>query len=291
MQRHSRAMLALVSLVTATPSPVQGQECVLPETFNPYFQAALNDVESTLSNQVVGELDDIGLGPISQLSVNNLINFKENIFDQLFGNTSERNGWINVTSDVDVRAQLEANLDAVVGSTPPELSMTCVLETTEDLVDGEPPYRFAIEFALSGNLLGTDLDLASLSPEIAVLPETSFDPLSLSLETLTADYEMKLLLTIDTKRRKFSIGEIAVALDAALSTTVLQDIQLADTVDQSFQGSLAVDVSLSYSTVKDWVYTASFEASLTAETSAGTAVASLGLIASDDDVFDDKPRE
>ena len=209
----------------------------------------------------------------------------------MFGNTSERNGWINVTSDVDVRAQLDANLDAVVGSTPPELSMTCVLETTEDLEDGEPPYRFAIEFALSGNLLGTDLDLASLSPEIAVLPETSFDPLSLSLETLTADYEMKLLLTIDTKRRKFSIGEIAVALDAALSTTVLQDIQLADTVDQSFQGSLAVDVSLSYSTVKDWVYTASFEASLTAETSAGTAVASLGLIASDDDVFDDKPRE
>ena len=108
---------------------------------------------------------------------------------------------------------------------------------------------------------------------------------------MTADYEMKLLLTIDTKRRKFSIGEIAVALDAALSTTVQQDIQLADTVAKSFQGSLAVDLSLSYSTVKDWVYTASFEASLTAETSAGTAVASLGLIASDDDVFDDKHRE
>lgn len=237
------------------------------------------------------ELDDIGLGPISQLSINNLLNFKDSIFEPLFGNPTERNGWINVTADVNVQAQLESHLDAIIGSIPPELSVTCQLETTDDLEEGEPPYRFAMDLILTGGIVGTDLDLASLSPEIAVLPENSFDPLALTFDTLTVNYELKLPLTIDMKRRKFMIGEFIVKFEGAVNLNVLQSIPLTETVSQNFQGELTLDASLLYSSMRDWVYTASFEASLNAETSVGTEVANLGLIASDDDLFDDKPRE
>jgi hypothetical protein len=41
----------------------------------------------------------------------------------------------------------------------------------------------------------------------------------------------------------------------------------------------------------DWLSTASIEASLAADTSVGTAVANLELIAADEDIFDDKPRK
>ena len=282
-------MLALVAL-TAIPTAL-GQDCLLPQTFNPYFQAALDDVESTLMNDVVSELDEIGFGPISQLSINNLINFKEDIFDPLFGNPIERNAWINVTTDVDVKTQLESNLDAVIGSISPELSASCQLEITDDLEEGDLPYRFAVDLVLSGSILGTDLDLTSLSPKIAVLPEDSFDPLALTFDTLTVNYEMKLPFTIDTKRRKFMIGEILITFEGALGMNVLQSISLTESISQNFQGSLTLDASLSYSSISDWTYTASFVASLTAETSVGPAVTNLGLIASDDDLFDDKPRE
>lgn len=285
-----RSLIALLALTTAIPS-VQGQNCLLPETFNPYFQAALDDIDSTLSTHVVGGLNDIGLGPIAELSANDLVNFKENIFEPLFGNNIERNEWINITAAVDVAAQLESRLDNVIGSIPPELSITCELETTDDLEDGETPYRFAMELVLAGSFQGTDLDLTSLSPKIAVLPEDLFDPLALTMEALSADYDLRLPLTIDTKRRKFMIGDIYIMLEAALKMNVWQSIPLTDTVSQTFQGSLALDVSLLYSSVSDWTYTASFDTSLTAETSDGTVVANLGLIAADDDLFDDKPRE
>ena len=283
-------LLSLLAFTAVAPS-AQAQNCLLPEGFNPYFQAALDDIDSTLTSRVVGGLDDIGLGPVSQISINDLVNFKEDVFDQLFGNTIERNNWINVTTAVDVAAHLGNKLDSVIGSITPELSMTCQLETTDDLEEEELPYRFAMEFVLSGSLISTDLNLASLSPEIAVLPEDSFDPLTLTVESFSADYIFKLPMTIDVKRRKFMIGEIAVTLSAGLNTDVQQSIPLTETVSQTFHGSLDLDVNVEFSSKTDWSYTASFEAGLTAETSVGTAVTNLGLIATDDDLFDDKPRE
>ena len=55
--------------------------------------------------------------------------------------------------------------------------------------------------------------------------------------------------------------------------------------------SLSMKASLSYSTMTDWLSTASIEASLAADTSVGTVVANLELIAADEDIFDDKPRK
>ena len=240
---------------------------------------------------MVEGLNEIGLGPITSLSINDLVDFKEDVFGPLFGDAAERNEWINVTSPLDVTAHLQGKLDDVIGSTPPALSVTCQLEWTEDLVGDELPYRFAMEFVVSGEILGADLDLLSLSPQIAVLPEDSFDPLSLTMDTLSANYDFRLPLTIDTRRRKFMIGEITISFEAALNMDVSQSIPLTETVSQNFLGNLALDASLSYSSVSDWAYTASFESSLTAEASVGTAVANLGLIAEDDDLFDHKPRE
>jgi hypothetical protein len=110
------------------------------------------------------------------------------------------------------------------------------------------------------------------------------------MNTLTVDYDLRLPFTIDVKRRKFMIGEITAMLGAALNMDVSQNIPLTDTVSQTFEGGLAMEASLFYSSVSDWSYTASFEANLMAETSVGTVVANLGLIAADDDLFDDKPR-
>jgi hypothetical protein len=288
------AMSAVLS-IAATASPVASQttttNCLLPEAFNPYFQHALDEVSATFETHVVQGLKDIGLGPIASLSINDLMNFKEHVFDPLFGDEVQRNGWINVTTALDVKTQLESNLNNVIGSIPKELSMRCDTETTDDLEEDELPYRFAMTFVLSGRVLGTDLELASLSPSIAVLPEDTFDPLSLSVQTLSADYEITLPLTLDTKRRKFMIGEITITFGAALSSNVLQSIPLTDTVSQNFQGTMDVNAELSFSSISDWAYTASFDASLKAATSDGTAVAELGLIAQDDDLFDDKPRE
>jgi hypothetical protein len=288
------AMSAFLSMA-ATASPVAAQttttNCLLPGVFNPYFQHALDEVSSTFETHVVQGLNDIGLGPIASLSINDLMNFKEHVFDPLFGDAVQRNSWINVTAALDVKTRLESNLDNIIGAIPAELSMTCDIEATDDLEEDELPYRFAMMFVISGRLLGTDLDLASLSPSIAVLPEDSFDPLSLTVETLSADYELTLPLTLDTKRRKFMIGEITITFGAALSSNVLQSIPLTEKVSQNFRGTLDMNAELSFSSISDWAYTASFEASLTAATSVGTKVAELGLIAQDDDLFDDKPRE
>jgi hypothetical protein len=286
LRGKGRALAALLALTTT--QKVHCQDCLVPETYAPYFQAALDNVESTLSSHVVGGLDDIGFGPIAQLSIKDLVNFEDDIFQPLFGDQTERNDWINVTADVDILSYLESKLEDVIGSTPPDLNVACDFEATDDLEEGDLPYRYALEFVLSGHLLETDLDVTSLSPEIAVLPEELFDPLSLTMEGLSADYELRLPMTLDTKRRKFMIGEIAIMLNVTMNSHVSQNIPLTETVSPVFEGSLDVDARLSYSSVSDWAYTASFETSLTAETS---AVANLGLIASDDDLFDDKPRE
>ena len=284
--------LSTVLALSAIPSVASTNSCLLPQAFNLYFQTALDDVQSTLESRVVQGLDDIGFGPVAALAVNDLLNFKDDVFIPLFGDATQRNAWINVTTDLNVAEQITSklgNLEGVAGM--PSLLMTCGLETTEDLEDGDSPYRFGMEFKVSGSLFSEDLDLAALSPSIAVLPEESFDPLSLTVKGASIDYEMSLPMTIDTKRRKFMIGEIAITLGVALSTSVLQSIPLTDTVSQSFAGDLDFFASMSYSSLNDWVYTASFETSLIAETSVGTAVANLGLIASDDDLFDDNPRE
>jgi hypothetical protein len=176
LRSGGRLLTALLALTTVTPN-VHAQNCLVPETFNPYLQAALDGIESTLTTHVVGGLNDIGLGPVSGLSMNDLVNFKENVFVPLFGSQIERNEWINVSTAVDVMTQLESKLDDVIGSIPPELSVTCEFEETDDLEEGDQPYRLAVEIVLAGSILGTDLDLASsLSPKIAVLPEDSFDP-------------------------------------------------------------------------------------------------------------------
>lgn len=285
------ALSALLALSTVNPVRAQKRNCLLPEAFTPHFEDALDDVSSILDTRVVQRLSDIGLGPIPSLNLNDFVNFKDDVFIPLFGDAAERNAWINATAVVDVKEQLKSNINNVIGLDPPDLSMTCELETTDDLETGEPPYRFAMEFVLSGSLLGSDLDLASMSPSIAVLPEDTYDPLSLTVETLSADYTLTLPLTLDAKRRKFMIGEIAITFGAALSTSVLQSIPLTQTVSQNFGGVLDLNFAFAFSSVSDWTYTADYEASLTAESSVGTEVAELALMASDDDMFDDKPRE
>ena len=87
------------------------------------------------------------------------------------------------------------------------------------------------------------------------------------------------------------IGEIAITFGAALGTNVMQSIPLTSTVSQNFQGGMDLHFDFAFSSITDWAYTGDYEASLTAASSVGTQVADLGLIATDDDMFDDVPRE
>ena len=283
---------AVLAVLSTKPAAAQTTtDCLLPSALNPYFQKALDDISSIFETRIVSGLNDIGLGPIASLRIQDLVDFKQEIFDPLFGDAVERDAWINVTEAIDVKNRLESNLDNVIGSIPPELSMTCEIVPTDDLEADELPYRFVMEFVLGGSVLGSDLDLTALSPSIAVLPEDTYDPLSLSVETLTADYVLRMPLTLDAKRRKFMIGEITATFDAAMSTNVLQSIPLTESVSQNFQGALDMNFALAFSTISDWSYVADFEARLAAESSVGTEVAELALIVEDDDLFDDKPRE
>lgn len=145
-----------VLIALTTLNPVESS-CNLPATFNPYFQAALNSIEETFTEEVISGLNDIGLGPVASLSWNDVLNLKENVFDPLFGDSIQRNTWINVTNALDVKAQLEGNLDAIIGAIPPELTVTCALETTDDLEEGELPYRFGMELELSGKPQPADI--------------------------------------------------------------------------------------------------------------------------------------
>jgi hypothetical protein len=266
--------------------------CLLPEAFNPYFQAALDEIETRIGVDVVEALDAIGLAPLgNSLSISNILDFTTQVFEPLFGTAIERNVWINVTSDIDVLQKLTSNLNKIAGATNPTFSATCQLEATNDLEGGELPYRFGMEFALAGTLVPTDFDLGAMSPSIAVLPEETFPKLELNLETLTAEYELKMPLTIDTKRKKFMVGEIQIGFTAGFESSVLQLIPLTETVSQNFTGTLEMNAEFLYSSIHDWSYTGSYEARLTAQTSVGTQTANLGLIAFDEDVFDDKPRE
>ena len=290
--------MALTALLATawTAQPVQAQNknnCLLPEAFIPYFGPALDAVSAIIHSRVVQGLAAIGMGPIPSLNINDFLNVEEQVFHPLFGTEEERSDWIheiNATA-VNVKQQLKSNLNRVVGLNPPQLNIKCDIEETDDLEIGELPYRFAMKFGLKGSLLQTDLDLASLSPSIAVLPEDTFDPLSFTVDTMTADYELKLPITLDAKRRKFMVGEITFDFEAAFSASVLQSLPVTETVSQNFGGVLNMNLNFAFSSVTDWTYTAAYEASLTAESSVGLEVAELGLLASDNDVFDDVARE
>lgn len=266
--------------------------CVLPHTFNSYFEDALLQVETKIDKNVVQALDEIGLAPLgNSLVISNVLNLKSQVFDRLFGTATERHSWINVSSDINVFQHLSSNLNRIVGEVPPTLSVTCKLEATDDLEDNEVPYRLALQFSVAGSLAGADLTLSTLSPSIAILPEESFPPLDLAIEAINANYELTIPFTIDTKRKKFMVGEILVNLDATFSSQISQSLPLTADVSTRFQGNLDMSVAFSYSSIHDWLYTGNYAASLMAETSVGTKAANLGLRAFDDDVFDDNPRE
>jgi hypothetical protein len=284
---------ALFGLATlAKPAESQTTNCLLPAAFHPYFDDALSELETRFQTDVVDALDGIGLGPlgISFSISSDIINFKTQVFDPLFGTVTDRETWLGAASEIDVLLELSSHLSDVFGS--PTLTATCELETTDDLGPGELPYRIGMELSLTGSLVPFDFtNLHTMSPSIAVLPETTFPKLNLTLTELTADYDLKLPLTIDTKRKKFMLGEIQIDFTAAFASEVLQTIPLTDTISQNFAGALDMNVEFRYSSINDWSYTGSYNASLTAETTVATSTANLGLIAFDEDVFDDKPRE
>eukprot|EP00956_Cyclotella_meneghiniana_P035344 scaffold114158_cov97-Cyclotella_meneghiniana.AAC.1 len=148
-----RTLFALLAITTsALIVPAHAQTCHLPEGFNSYFQNSLDDIESTLTSCIVNGLDEIGIGPLSGLSVNDLLNFNDDVFQPLFGDAVERDAWINVTSAVDVGARLSDRSDDAIRAIPPVLAVTCQLEITDDLAEDESPYRLAVEIVVSGSI-------------------------------------------------------------------------------------------------------------------------------------------
>ena len=280
----------LILALTTLTSPACSESCILPSSYNKYLEEALAEAKTHIDEYVVLALDDIGLASFGDsLPITSIIDFG-GVFTDLFGDEVERHKWLTSTADTDVLGRLKERVETLAG-THPELTVTCELVNTVDLEEYDDPYRFALEVDVFGNLTGGDIDLATLGldPKVAVLPEDIFPPLDLTIDALSASYRLNLPLTIDLRKKNFMIGELKIEFDASFSTSLEQSIPISGDVSQTFEGNLVLDAALKYSSIQDWSYTGTYEASLTAETLVGTNGAIMGLIARDDDLFDEKP--
>ena len=254
---------ALLSLATlAKPAESQTTNCLLPAAFHPYFDDTLSKLETCFQTDIADALNGIGLGPlgISRSISSDIINSKTQVFDPLFGTVTDRDTWLDAASEIDVLQELSSHLVDIFGSQT--LTATCELETTDDLGLGELPYRIGMKLSLTGSLVPIDFtNHNTMSPSIAVLPETTFPKLNLKVTELRADYELKLPLTIDTKRKTFMLGKIQKGFTAAFAPEVLQTIPHTDTISQNFAGALDMNVEFQYFSINDWSYTGSYNLS------------------------------
>jgi hypothetical protein len=281
----SSSVLKIIGLVAlSTPSRTKthaaSTDCAdLPSAYNAYFQQALDDISNQIDTEIVSGLDAVGLAPLTDsLLISDLFDMKAQVFDELFGSQAERQAWLDVSTDIDISGALSANLANVLGDAA-VLTLSCVLDNTLE--------RFKLSATVSGSAV---IDGSSVTPALSMLPDL-FPPLNATIPTMTAAYELTLPLTIDLKRRQFSSGEIKAKFNASLTGSLSQELQILDASTVKFDGTMDLDVAFEYSTISDWLFTGSYSASLTAESTTGTAVANLGIRGGDDDMFDDKPRE
>lgn len=156
-------------------------------------------------------LNDIGLPPLeTSLRPSDIIDLQGELFDELFGNETERSEWLNVTSDIDIEAKLQSNLVYVIGN--PELNLTCSLNETLE--------RFKLDVVMKGSV---DASSVSVVPQVSLLPD-SFPSLDLNVSTLDFGYELRLPINLNLARKRFTLGDTQVDFWTKFSAVASQDL-------------------------------------------------------------------
>ena len=71
----------------------------LPREFADLFITALDALETRVSDEVDAAFEEMGLGPFgNSLLAHNIYDFKDGLFEELFGTKEERTAWINGTT-------------------------------------------------------------------------------------------------------------------------------------------------------------------------------------------------
>ena len=267
-------------LLLLIPSTLAGT-CDLPQDYSKYFIAALNDIEETAIAKITDGLEDIGIGPLgSSLPVPSLLDLKHDVFEVVFGNETERALWFSsFTTDVlDIGSRLESNAKDLIGG---ELTLDCEYNETEQL------------FSVSVNIASPALnwDISDLPPaDVTFLPQP-FPPLDVSTATVMLAYDLNVPLALSLKLKKFFLGEVTASLSAAFEAEVSKSLPILPSNNVTFEGNVNLEASFAYSSISEWKLEGTFDASLEASTSGSdVGVASLGVRAFDDNIFDTKPR-
>ena len=272
-------------LLVLVPSAF-ASSCDLPKAFSEYFDEALNDLEATAITKIMEGLEDIGLGPLgNSLPVTSFFDVKEDLFDVVFGDQTQRASLFQFDSDfLDLSATLGSNVNSLLGGMA-QLILSCNYDTTAEL--------FSLEIEISSPQF--DLDITNLPPADVTFLPTSLPSLDVSNNAnLTLSYGIKIPFTLSLPLKTFFVNEVTTGLTVSFEAELDKSLPiLPNDSEVTFQGRLDLGASLSYSSISDWLLLGSFDASLAVEasTSVSTGVTSLGLRASDPQIFDTEPRK
>ena len=137
-------------LLVLVPSAF-ASSCDLPKAFSEYFDEALNDLEATAITKIMEGLEDIGLGPLgNSLPVTSFFDVKEDLFDVVFGDQTQRASLFQFDSDFfDLSATLGSNVNSLLGG----MAQLNVLQNTALLKFMTLDTRLALQLKLHRNIL------------------------------------------------------------------------------------------------------------------------------------------
>lgn len=284
-------MMSLLGFFILAPSTLAAPldlSCNLPdEGYDEYFIQALDYLEDFVIEKITEGLEDTGLGPLgNSLPVSNILDLKSDVFQPLFGNQAERAELFNVTSKegLDIGQILEDNLGNLTGAAADFATLnvtTCAFNETLEL--------FSLELLLTSPKNEWDLtDFSSAS--VAFLPDSLGGALDMSPPNLTLGYYLRIPLSVSLKLKKFFLGEVKANLSVELEAELSKSLEILPTESIAFAGGFDLGASVDYSSISGFLLSGDFSASLEATTN-GTSVASLGLFASDNNIFDNTPRK
>ena len=276
--------LTVMLRLSASATPINGEiSCQLPKSYNSIFLDGIQGIEDKLEEEVISGLNEVGLGPLGDSFLPTaILDLKGEVLEKLFGNATERQEWIDDTSDLlDLGPTLLENFNNdVLGAVNGELDVSC----TEDV----EAQRF--EFVLGVNSTNPNWSLTNFSDaQVTFLPD-SFPSFDVDSPTVELDYEISVPLVVNLKLKKFFLGEVTVHFATRISAGVSKELPILPSQNVSFGGSFDLNATFDYSSIDEFSLSGSLNAELDA-TASGTGVANLGVRAFDDDIFDSKPRE
>ena len=251
-----------------------GGTCDLPADYTTLFGSALDSLEAQIV-EVTEAADEIGLTAVgNSIMVSEFLNFKEGIFDNLFGNEAERLAWLDVGPEgtVDLSTILSTNKNNLIGA--PELQLECSFNETQK--------RFHVDASVRGSAAAQSLSGFS-SAQVSFLPDSEITVSSTPKFDIA--YELSVPLVVDLNLNKFTLQETTTVLDVTTGADLQVDLDLPllSNAEISFTGNFTMSGNFAYSSIHKWSASGGYEATLTSSDD------KFGLSASDANMFDGDP--